>query len=74
MYPLRIEITQLNQSSGFTYRMMLAGMIAAHGKDAVIRELMGTYSGNVVSIAAAQNWCRSRSTSARIAAPWGAHF
>ena len=59
MYDLRVEIIRLNRTSGFSYRIMLAGILAAHGKDAVVKELTASHTGNVVSIAAASNWCKA---------------
>ena len=59
MYDLRVEIRRLNHTSGFSYRIMLAGVLAAHGREAVVKELTASHTGNVVSIAAASNWCKA---------------
>jgi hypothetical protein len=56
-YNLHNQIDRLNQTSGFMYRAMLAGVLAVHGKDAVVKELTGRYFENVVSIASAPLWC-----------------
>jgi hypothetical protein len=40
------------------YRIMLGGLLAVHGRTAVVHALAESWSGNVVSIAAASKWCR----------------
>ena len=37
---------------------MLAGLLALHGRTAVVQALSQSWAGNVVSIAAADSWCR----------------
>ena len=55
---LQRQLEQLNRSGGLTYREMLAGLLAIHGRQIVVRALVENWSGNVVSIASSQNWCR----------------
>jgi hypothetical protein len=55
---LNTLIDRLNRSGGFSFRIMLAGLLAIYGRRVVARALVERYSGNVVSIAAASNWCR----------------
>jgi hypothetical protein len=56
---LNAEVDRLNRSrGGFSYRIMLGGLIAVHGREAVVQAMIGSWSGNVVSIAAAPGWCR----------------
>jgi hypothetical protein len=57
---LNAEVDRLNRSrGGFSYRIMLAGLLVLYGRNAVAQALRERWSGNVVSIAAAANWCRS---------------
>ena len=55
---LHAQLDRLNRSDGFSYRVMLAGLFAIHGRKAVVQGLVESWSDNVVSIAAASNWCR----------------
>jgi hypothetical protein len=59
---LQPELERLNRSEGFCYRAMLAGLLAVHGRDAVVEGLIASCSGNVISIAAAPGWCRPPGT------------
>jgi hypothetical protein len=55
---LQPQLEQLNRSGSFCYRAMLGGLFAVYGREAVVKGLIGSCSGNVVSIAAAPGWCR----------------
>jgi hypothetical protein len=60
---LKLQLEHLNQHGGISYQIMLGGIFALHGREAVIRVLAKTHAGhgNVVSIATAPNWCWPRS-------------
>jgi hypothetical protein len=53
-----VEIERLNRTNGFTYQIALAGLIARHGRDAVVKALASIHTDNVISIATSPNWCR----------------
>ena len=55
---LEIQLERLQHSKGSAYRAGLAGLLAAYGRDAIVRSLVKSRTGNVVSIAASPNWCR----------------
>ena len=56
---LHAQLERLNRSDGFSYRVMLAGLLAVHGRKAVVQALVESWSDNVVSIASSSsNWCR----------------
>jgi hypothetical protein len=55
---LRPQLERLNRSDSFCYRAMLGGLFAVYGREAVMKGLIESCSGNVVSIAAAPGWCR----------------
>jgi len=58
---LQADLKRLQHLTGFTYRIMLAGLVAVYGRDAVVKELVSICADNgVVSIASAENWCRMR--------------
>jgi hypothetical protein len=59
---LKLQLERLNQHGGICYQVMLGGIFAVHGREAVVRVLAETHAGygNVASIASAPNWCRSR--------------
>jgi hypothetical protein len=57
---LHQQVERLNRSSGVSYQIMLAGLLARHGHVAVARALVASCTGNVISIAAAPRWCRPR--------------
>ena len=60
MWPddLEIQIERLQHSKGLSYRARLAELLAAYGRDAIVRSLVESRTGNVVSIAASPNWSR----------------
>jgi hypothetical protein len=55
---LQAQVERLNRSTGVSYRIMLAGLLALHSRKPVVQALAGSWSGNVVSIATSTNWCR----------------
>ena len=55
---LEIQLERLQHSKGPAYRAGLAGLLTAYGRDAIVRSLVKSRTGNVVSIAASPNWCR----------------
>ena len=61
MWPddLEIQLQRLQHSKGPTYRAGLVWLLAAYGRDAIVRSLVESRTGNVVSIAASPNWCTS---------------
>ena len=61
MWPddLEIQLERLQHSKGLAYRAGLAWLLAAYGRDAIVRSLVESCTGNVVSIAASPNWCPS---------------
>jgi hypothetical protein len=60
MWPddLEIQLERLQHSKGAAYRAGLAGLLAAYGRNAIVRSLVKGRTDNVVSIAASPNWCR----------------
>jgi hypothetical protein len=59
MWPddLEIQLQRLQHSKGPAYRAGLTWLLAAYGRDAIVRSLVESRTGNVVSIAASPNWC-----------------
>jgi hypothetical protein len=57
-YNLQIQLERLQHSKGLVYRATLAGLLAMYGRDAIVKALVESRSGNVVSMAASPNWCR----------------
>jgi hypothetical protein len=55
---LHQQVERLQRSSGLSYQMMLGGLLAAHGRSAVVKAMADSWAGNVVSIAAAARWCQ----------------
>jgi hypothetical protein len=41
---LEIQLARLQQSSGLTYRVMLGGLLAVHGRHQIVKELMAIFS------------------------------
>ena len=68
---LHQQVERLQRSSGLTYRMMLAGLLAAHGRLAVVKAMANSWTGNVVSIAAATRWCQRSAASKHLKPPTG---
>ena len=53
---LEIQLERLQHSKGLAYRAELARLLAAYGRDAIVKSLVESRTGNVVSIAASPNW------------------
>jgi hypothetical protein len=54
---LEIQLERLQHSKGPAYRDALARLLAAYGRDAIVKSLVESCTGNIVSIAASPNWC-----------------
>jgi hypothetical protein len=68
---LHQQVERLQRSSGLTYQMMLAGLLAAHGRPAVVKAMADSWAGNVVSIAPAARWCQHSAASKHLKPPTG---
>jgi hypothetical protein len=60
---LHQQVERLHRASGLGYQIMLAGLLAAYGRPAVIKAMLESWTGNVVSIAAAARWCQHSAAS-----------
>jgi hypothetical protein len=59
-YNLDAQIELLQKRKGFLYRTELAGLLAIYGRAEIVKALVSSSTGNVVSIAASPNWCRAQ--------------
>jgi hypothetical protein len=55
MGTLQVDIERLSNTTGFAYQIALAGLIARHGRAAVVKALAASFTGNVISIATSPN-------------------
>ena len=62
MWPddLEIQLERLQHSKGLAYRAELARLLGAYGRDAIVKSLVESRTGNVVSIAVSPDWCSTR--------------
>jgi hypothetical protein len=59
-YNLPAQLAQVNRTHGMLYQAGVGGLFGLFGRDAVVKELVASYTGNVVSIATAPGWFKPR--------------